>query len=480
MSVMTKSRNTTDMTVGSPLKHLITFAIPLLIGNLFQQLYNMVDSIVVGQYVGATALGAVGACGSMNFLFFSVCMGLGTGVGIIVSQYYGAGEERKIKETIANSVYVLLSAAVVVWILAMLFAPSLLRLLQTPPEMIEDSIAYMRISCCGLIGIALYNGIAAILRALGDSKTPLYFLIVSSIINVVLDLLFVRVFNMGVEGVALATIIAQYTSAFACMIYACAKVPCFRLKREDMIPKKEIIVQSYKLGIPVALQNSMIAVSCMVLQGVVNTFGGTVVSAYTIIGRIEQLVQQPYGSLGIALTTYAGQNMGAGKLDRVKAGYRKSVMLALVFSLSLIPVAYLFGEQIIRIFVKEEPVIELAVKALRINSLGYFALGMIYVPRAALNGCGDTGFAMINGITEVACRVGYSQILTRIPFLGAYGIWVTTLATWVTTAIVCVHRYRSEKWKNKSVVSQNESCEDTDVCSEMEFRNQEPLKCKAS
>lgn len=451
-----KGKNTTDMTVGSPLKHLVWFAIPLLLGNLFQQMYNMVDSIVVGRYVGATALGAVGACGSLSFLFFSVCMGLATGVGIIVSQYYGAGNEKRMKETIANSVYVLLSAAIIVWLLAMLFAPSLLRLLKTPPEMIEDSIAYMRVSCCGLIGIAIYNGVASILRALGDSKTPLYFLIVSSIINVALDLLFVRAFNMGVVGVALATIIAQYVSAIACLIYAYLRVSYFRLGMKDLIPRKDIIFQSYKLGIPVALQNSMIAVSCIALQGVVNTFGATVVSAYTIIGRIEQLVQQPYGSLGIALTTFAGQNVGAGRYDRVKAGYRKSVMLALIFSLSLIPIAYLFGEQIIRIFVTEDVVVSLAVKALRINSLGYFALGMIYVPRAALNGCGDTGFAMINGITEVACRVGYSQILTRLPFLGAYGIWVTTLATWVTTAIVCVYRYKSGKWREKAVVSATE------------------------
>ncbi len=476
MSIKTKKKSTTDMTVGSPLKHLIKFAIPLLIGNLFQQLYNMVDSIVVGRYVGADALGAVGACGSMNFLFFSVCMGLATGVGIIVSQYYGAGEEKRIKETIANSVYVLLSAAIVVWVLAMLFAPTLLRLLQTPPEMIEDSIAYMRVSCCGLIGIAIYNGVASVLRALGDSKTPLYFLIVSSVINVVLDLLFVRAFNMGVVGVALATIIAQYASAIACVIYAYLCVPYFRLGKKDLVPKKEIILQSYKLGIPVALQNSMIAVSCMALQGVVNTFGATVVSAYTIIGRIEQLVQQPYGSLGIALTNFTGQNVGAGKLDRVKAGYRKSVLIALIFSLSLIPIAYIFGEQIIRIFVTEDAVVSLAVKALQINSLGYFALGMIYVPRAALNGCGDTGFAMINGLTEVACRVGYSQILTRIPFLGSYGVWFTTLATWVTTAIVCVHRYKSGKWRSKAVVSGSAHSDEK----ESERGGKTLLKCNAS
>lgn len=446
------NKNIMDMTVGNPASHIIKFTLPLLLGNLFQQLYNMVDSIVVGNFVGANALASVGACGSMNFLFFSLSSGLAIGIGIIVAQFFGAGDERNVRSTIANSIYVLAGASILVSVMGILFCPAILRLLQTPDTIIGDSIIYMRTTCAGTIFVAAYNGVAAMLRALGDSKTPLYFLIVSSIINVVLDLAFVLGLDMGVMGVALATIIAQAVSAVTCIIYAYKKIEYFRLTREQMQVNIQIILKSVNTGVPIALQNSMIAVSCMVLQGVVNTFGETIMASYTIIGRIEQIVQQPFSSLGAALTTYSGQNIGAGKTERVKKGFRQATIMVLIFSICLIPIAYLFGEQIVSIFVKDSEVIRIGAKALRINSLCYFGLGMIYVPRAVLNGCGDTGFAMINGFAEVVCRVLYSQVLTRIPVLGYWGIWFTTGATWATTAVVCVIRYLQGKWRYKSVV----------------------------
>lgn len=444
-------RHVTDMTKGSPIGHIFKFTLPLLLGNLFQQFYNMVDSIVVGNFVGPNALAAVGACSSMNFLFFSLSSGLAIGIGIIVAQYFGAGDEENVRNTIANAIYVLAGASILVSIIGILFCPFILDLLQTPETIIGDSVTYMRTTCAGIIFIAAYNGVAAMLRALGDSKTPLYFLIVSSIINVVLDLTFVLVLDWGVFGVAFATIIAQAVSAVVCMIYAYHKVEYFRLTAEQLRFKSEIVVNSIKMGVPIALQNSMIAVSCMVLQGVVNTFGETIMASYTIISRIEQIVQQPFSSLGMALTTYSGQNIGAGKPERVRKGFRQATLMVLVFSICLIPIAYLLGEQIVGIFVKEKEVIEVSAKALRINSLCYFGLGMIYVPRAVLNGCGDTGFAMINGGTEVGCRVLYSQILTKIPTLGYWGIWLTTGATWATTAVVCVIRYLQGKWHWKTV-----------------------------
>ncbi len=448
------TKNMTDMTVGSPAKHILKFALPLLVGNLFQQFYNMVDSLVVGNYVGADALAAVGACGSMNFLFFSLCGGLATGIGIIVAQFYGAKDEKSIYVTIANSIYVLCGSALVVSLLGIVLSPALLRLLQTPENIIGNATIYMRTTCAGIIAIALYNGVAAILRALGDSKTPLYFLIVASIVNVVLDLVFVLGFDMGVFGVAFATIIAQAVSAISCITYAYIKVPYFRLNVEQLRPKMDIIKRSFVLGVPLALQNSMIAVSCMALQGVVNSFGETIMAANTIVGRVEQLAQQPYGSLGAALTTYTGQNVGAGKTERVKQGFRQATLMVLVVSLVLLPVSFLFGEQIIGAFVKEADVIAIGVVGLKINTLFYFALGMIYVPRALLNGAGDTGFAMLNGFTEVAGRIVFSQVLTRIPVLGYWGIWLTTGATWTATAIVCVLRYRKGKWQYKKLVDE--------------------------
>lgn len=439
------------MTSGSPLRHILTFSLPLIVGNVFQQLYNMVDSVVVGNYVGSDALAAVGACGSLNWLLFSLCSGLGIGIGIIVSQFYGARKIDKVRSTIANSFYVLISAALLVSIIGYAAAPALLALLQTPENIIHDSVVYMRTACMGIVAIAIYNGTSAILRALGDSRTPLYFLILSSLCNIGLDLLFVIVFGLGVFGVALATILAQFLSAAACLTYSVLRVPYFRLTKELLKPDKKIILTSYRLGVPVALQSSMIAVSCVALQAVVNSFGSTVVAAFTITSRIEQIIQQPYNSLGTALTTYAGQNIGAGRPERVRTGFRQSILIVAIFSACMIPIAFLFGKNIAGLFVTDTDVIQMGASALRITSVCYFFLGMIYVPRGLLNGCGDAGFSMINGITEVICRLLFSSVLTRIASIGHWGIWITTGLTWCTVSVVCMLRYASGKWKQKAI-----------------------------
>ena len=450
---MSKVSTMTNMTTGSPAKHILRFALPLLIGNLFQQLYNMVDSIVVGNYVGSEALAAVGTCGSTNFLFFSLSSGLAIGIGVITAQYYGAGDEKGVRSTIANSFYVLMAAAGVVSILGFLLTPFILGLLKVPDGIMASSTLYLRTTCLGIVGIALYNGVSSILRALGDSKTPLYFLILSSIVNVVLDLTFVLVFGLGVFGVALATIMSQAISAITSLIYAHKKMPYFQLSLEEMRPRGEIIARSFRLGVPIALQSSMIAVSCMALQGVVNGFGETVMAAFTVTARIEQLVQQPYSSLSSAVTTYSGQNIGAGNVERVKKGFRQAVVMVLVFSLTMIPVMYFGGEALVRLFVKDnQQAVEIAVKALRITSLCYFGLGMIYVPRGLMNGCGDAAFSMMNGIAEVVCRFFYAWLFTGIAVIGFWGVWLTTGATWVTTALVCLARYFQGAWKQKGIV----------------------------
>lgn len=442
---------TTDMTVGNPIRHILGFALPLLVGNVFQQLYNMVDSLVVGNFVGANALAAVGNCGAVNSLFFAMANGLSIGIGILAAQYFGAHNEEKIKSVIGNAIYALGTAALVMGVFGILLSPLVMQVLGTPDTLLADSVVYMRVTCAGMLGIAFYNGTAAVLRALGDARTPLYFLILSSIVNVVLDLLFVLQLDMGVLGVGLATVIAEFISAVACILYAYRKVSFFRLGKEDMKPDRKMIVSAFELGIPIAMQSAMISVSRMVLQGVINSFGESVMAASNIINRIEELVQQPFSSLHAALTTYAGQNIGARDTERVRKGYRQSAYVAVGFGLSMIPIAYLFGEKIIGAFVKDAEVIAIGTTALHINSLFYTVVGMIHVSRAVLNGCGDTGFALMNGLTEVICRVCYSQFFTRIPALGYWGIWVTTAATWTTTAVVCIIRYMSGIWKKKGM-----------------------------
>ena len=225
--------NVTDMTQGSSLKLILKFTVPLLIGNIFQQLYNMVDSVIVGKYVGANALAAVGSCGSVNFLFFSLSSGLAIGIGIMIAQYFGAKMEKEIRRTIINGAYLLTAASVIVTVISYAFAPQILGMLSTPDEIIADAIIYLRIISVGILSVSFYNGIAAVLRALGDSKSPLYFLILSSIVNVVLDLVFVLQCKMGVLGVGLATLISQIVAAITCLIYACIKVPYFKIGKEE-------------------------------------------------------------------------------------------------------------------------------------------------------------------------------------------------------------------------------------------------------
>ena len=447
-----ENKSVSSMTEGNPIKLILMFTIPMLVGNLFQQLYNMVDSIIVGRFVGANALAAVGATGSINFLFFSMSFGISAGVGVVVSQAFGAEKPDMVERAIANGLYLLGIVSAIVSVLGVVFAKPILQMLRTPEVILNDAIIYMQVSCAGILAIAAYNGVAAILRALGDSKTPLYFMLVSCFINIGLDLLFVLQFHWSVFGVALATVIAQLVAAIGSFIYACFTISFFRVKKEHREIRMDIAGKCFQLGLPIALQNSMIAISCIFLQRVVNGFGESVVAANTALGRIEQLVQQPYGSLGAAITTYTGQNIGAGKVDRVKKGYRVGFLCVVIFSLIMLIPGQFFGRQIVGIFVQDEAVISIGAKGLAITSWFYFFLGMIYVARSMLNGAGDAVYAMINGLMEVAGRVGFAIPLTMIPFIGMWGVFLTTGLTWALTGIVSMHRYKKGEWAKRVMV----------------------------
>lgn len=435
------------MTEGNELSLLIRFSVPMLIGNIFQQFYNMVDSIIVGNYVGKNALAAVGMTSSLNFLYFALCNGFATGAGVLMSQYFGMKNEKRVRDSIGNSTYLMLGMGILVSILSVWSAAPVLRMLNTPDEIFADALIYTKICCGGLISVVLYNGIAAMLRALGDSKTPLIFLVVASILNVALDLLFVLTFHMGVAGVAWATILAQALSAAGCIVYAVIKNPYFRLTKENFMPDRIILERSLKLGIPFGAQGSLIAVSCVALQGVINRFGADVIAAFTATARIEQLVQQPYNSLGMAVATFTGQNLGAGKIDRVKKGYYRSALLVVIFSALMLALMFIWGNDFVRLFVNDRNVIEIGGKAIRITALFYVPLGMIYVARSLMNGAGDSMFAFVSGLIEVIGRIGFSIILASIPALGYWAVWYTTGLTWLITGIVCMLRYAQGKWK---------------------------------
>lgn len=451
---MAQTKRITDMTQGSPLKHIVSFTLPLMVGDIFQLLYNLVDSVVVGNYVGADALAAVGTCGSLGFLFFALSSGLAIGIGILAAQYFGAKDDKMIRATVANSTYVLAVTGTAVSLLGFFLAPWLLHLLKVPEGIFPMSLSYLRVTSLGVVAVALYNGVASLLRALGDSQSPLYFLILSCFLNIALDLLFVLKLQMGVYGVGLATVISQVFSFVISAVYAVTRVSYFRLSRQEWRPQRQIILRCLRLGIPMALQSALIAVSSMVLQGVVNSFGQTVMAAYTVVGKVEQIVQMPYNALGAAITSFAGQNLGAGKVDRVKQGYKVSWLMVLAFSIAMIPFFFLLGGWTAGCFVKDKDVIAMGARALQIDCLFYFPLGMIYVPRSLINGCGDTRFSLINGTSEVVCRILFASVLTRIPAVGYWGVWLTQGLTWTVNGLVCVHRYVKGKWQHLTLVDE--------------------------
>ena len=433
--------STVNMTVGSPVRLILTFSVPMLIGNIFQQLYNFVDSVIVGQFVGADALAAIGATGSITFFFFALCNGIGSAGGIITSQFFGEGHSEKVKNCIANTAYIMLVIPCSIGVIAFFAAGPILELLKTPDSIIHDSKIYMRIMCVNLVLVSAYNYASSMLRALGDSKTPLYFLIFSCILNVGLDILFVYTLHLGVFGAGIATLIASFICGTLCLLFAFKTNSYFKLSKSDWRVNPSILGKCIKLGVPLSLQFSLIAISCMALQRVVNTFGPVAVAAFTATSRIEQLIHQPYGTLGTALATYCGQNYGARKQDRILDGYKKSMLMMVIFTALMIPLIQIFGNPITSLFVKDKEVIAMGAKALRITSLFYIFLGIIYIARGVLNGIGDATFALINGITEVVGRFVVPVLLTAVAFIGVWGIWWSVGIVWFLSGLTAWLRY---------------------------------------
>ena len=443
-----RSNQVVDMTRGNITRLLIQFSIPMLIGNLFQQAYNLGDSMVVGQFLGSNALAAVGATGSVTFLFFSICNGIGSGCGVVAAQSFGSGDDVRTKRAISNAAYIMFVTALIMGVAAYLAAPVVLGMMGTHPDILPDATVYMRMSCIGVPLVAVYNYTSSMLRALGDSKTPLYFLIFSCFLNIALDVLFVCGFHMGVFGAALATIIAQVISGVGCLIWALKRNPYFKLTREDMRVDWQIVLKSVKIGLPMAFQWSLIAVSSTALQTFVNSFNNTdLVAAFTAIHRIESLLHLPYGSISAALATYAGQNYGARNIDRVKDGLKHGMVLSAVYTVLMMLLFQFFGGAIMSLFVKESAVIALGKEAMQLTSWFFVFLAVIYMVRGILNGVGDALFAFINGVVEVVCRIALPMLIMLIPGMGHESIWWTTGATWGISALFCLLRYVS--WRRR-------------------------------
>lgn len=430
-----------DMTVGNPTKLIFSFAVPMLIGNIFQQFYSMVDAIIVGRFVGVQALAAVGATGAMNFLVLGFVMGLTTGFSIIVAQYFGFNDENKLRKSVAMSVYLSIISTIIITVLSLLLSKPLLMFMNTPTDILDDANKYISIIFAGIIVTIFYNLLSSVLRALGDSKTPLYFLVISSIINVILDLVFVISFSMGVAGAAYATIISQAVSCVLCLIYMSKKHPILKLKKNDWDVDYRIIKKLLNLGIPTALQSSVTAVGVMVIQSTINNFGSTIVAAYTAASKVEQLATQPGFTFGLAMATYTGQNLGAGKIERIGIGLKKCIKLSMIFSIIGTILVFIFGGNLTQLFVSGEQyeVIAASKKYLDIVSIFFFVLGLLFIYRNALQGLGNAFVPLLSGVLELLMRVGVA--LTLSSYIGYTGICLASPIAWIAATILLIVAY---------------------------------------
>ena len=443
---------TVDMTQGSRVRLLIQFSIPILIGNLFQQAYTLADRIIVGRFVGDAAFSAIGATNALSMMFMSMCMGAAIGTGVVVSQFFGAKDEKGTAASIANGSYTCLLIAVVMTAIALLTTKPVLLLLNTPESLLPDALTYMYIFMGGLLAVAAYYTPFSILRALGDARTPLIFLVMCSLLNIVLDLFFVVVLKTGVAGAAIATVLSEALAAAACIVYAFVKVPQFRQAFRYRAVDERLMGRTLRVGIPTGLQYALIYVSSIILQRVVNNFGEAVIGAFTATTQIELLVQQIFAALGAAIVTYTGQNMGAGQHDRISMGVAAAMKISAAVSVVLLAVFWLFGRPIMGIFVTNDRIISIAANGIRITSLFFMALGGVQILRYMLNGAGDSMYALMNGGIEVVARVAFAVGLTAIPFIGMWGIWLTTGLTWTVTALFALMRYKHGAWKSKKLI----------------------------
>lgn len=443
---------TNDMTKGSPLKIFILFSIPLLIGNIFQQLYSMVDTIIVGRFVGVDALAAVGSTGSMFFLVNGMILGLTSGFSVLVSQKFGAKDEDGIKKAVASNIKLTVISTIIITAVALLVKNPLLSMMNTPDNILNDANTYITIIFAGIFTQTAYNMAAGILRALGDSKTPLYFLIISSILNIVLDLVFIVNFKIGVAGAAYATNIAQGFSALLCLAYSYKKFKVLRLKKKDFNVEKDYYKTHLKIAIPMGLQFSVTAVGIIIVQSAVNVFGSDVIASYTASSKVLQLVMQPLVSFGVTIATYAGQNLGAKNYDRIKYGMKIMNIISIVTSIIAGVVLVLFGKYFVMMFIENpsDEIIRYTQEVLNYSALFMIFLGFIFVYRNVLQGMGESFVPMMAGIYELVARSLVVFILPK--YIGFAGICLADPIAWIAAALPLMFTYYN---KIKKIIPEN-------------------------
>lgn len=431
-----------NMTSGNPTKLIIWFTIPLLIGNIFQQLYSISDIIIVGRLLGVNALAAVGATGPIFFLLLAIIIGFTSGLTVITAQRFGAGDEKGMRRSVATSTFISLSFTIISSIFFVLIMPPLLRLMNVPAEIMQDAYNFIVIICGGLIMFVLYNLLSGFLRALGDSRTPLYFLIFTSLINIALNYFLIGFCGMDVRGSALGTIASLTISSACCIWWIKHKFPILIPHKEDHRLDWNFCKEHLAIALPMTIQFSILALSSMIIQSVCNTFGPITIAAFTSALRTEQLATQPMVSFGIALATYTAQNYGAGMIGRIRRGVINCSFISLGISLLLALMIFSIGGSIIDIFTKEghDQVRQIALSYLNISIVFYFFLGQIFIYRNALQGLGKPTMPLISSIVELGVR-SFAAIYLASHF-GFIGIcWASPIA-WIGASTVLFFGYR--------------------------------------
>lgn len=432
---------TKDMTTGNPIKLILAFMVPVALGNIFQQLYNIADSIIAGQFLGVDALAAIGSTTSLIFMVTGWVQGLTSGFSIWISQWFGAGKNDEMRHYTAMSVYICIGFIVVMTAGLLVANVPILRLMNSPENLIGDISKYMGIIYGGLIVTFAYNAFAGVLRALGDSKSPLYFLIISAVINIVLDIVFIVVFHMGVEGCGYATVIAQGISSILCLIYIIKKFHVLRLTKEDFRFSFKTIYDLLKLGIPMALQFSITAIGIVIVQSAVNIYGPNKIAGFAAAGKIQSMICTIFVSFGATIATFVGQNRGAGKMDRVKKGVIETQVLILITSAVLMAFVFFFGKYMLYAFVKpsETEVLLAGQTYFKTIFWAYPFLGSIFLYRNALQGMGYGIVPMLGGIFELVARAGVVALVAgKVSFTG---VCLTDPAAWIAALIPLVPYY---------------------------------------
>lgn len=430
-----------DMTVGNPMKIILGFTLPIFIGNVFQQFYNMADAVIVGKFVGNKALVAVGSTGTIMFLIYGFVVGMTAGFTVLTAQKFGAGDMKGMRKTVAGAGILSFVVGALLTILFMVFMKPLLILMNTPSDIFADAYSYIMIVSGGILAQMLYNLLSSILRALGNSKLPLVFLIISALLNIVLDLVFIVGFGMGAKGAAVATVIAQGVSGILCLFYIIAKIPILHLKREDLDVGSTIYKNQLRIGVPMALQYSITAIGTMMVQSSLNILGSTLVAAYTAAGKIEQVVTQAYVAMGTTMATYAAQNMGAGSVKRIREGFKACTVIGVVYSFVAAGFIMTVGKYMTYLFVSEDVDIIM-------NSVDIYlkCIGIFFIPLAVVNiyrnGIQGLGYGLLPMMAGVAELIGRGVVAVIAGAKRSYpGVCLAGPAAWVLAGGLLIVMY---------------------------------------